>query len=150
MEISISNIRSFIYSGSNSNKTLNITKEEEMMNNLYTNKKGITIVALIITVILMLILASVSVTVSINSGLFENTKNAKLRTEITEIQERLMKKIMINEGQVLNGTINEVLGIDSQYNDKLKIENSKIVYLKDKWSEKQISELQEMGISESN
>ena len=150
MEISISNIRSFIYSGSNSNKTLNLTKEEEMMNNLYTNKKGITIVALIITVILMLILASVSVTVSINSGLFENTKNAKLRTEITEIQERLMKKIMINEGQVLNGTINEVLGIDSQYNDKLKIENSKIVYLKDKWSEKQISELQEMGISESN
>lgn len=120
------------------------------MNNLYTNKKGITIVALIITVILMLIFASVSVTVSINSGLFENTKNAKLRTEITEIQERLMKKIMINEGQVLNGTINEVLGIDSQYNDKLRIENSKIVYLKDKWSEKQISELQEMGISESN
>lgn len=120
------------------------------MNNLYTNKKGITIVALIITVILMLILASVSVTVSINGGLFENTKNAKLRTEITEIQERLMKKIMINEGQVLNGTINEVLGIDSQYNDKLRIENSKIVYLKDKWSEKQISELQEMGISESN
>ena len=102
------------------------------MNNLYTNKKGITIVALIITVILMLILASVSVTVSINSGLFENTKNAKLRTEITEIQERLMKKIMINEGQVLNGTINEVLGIDSQYNDKLRIENSKIVYLKSK------------------
>ena len=41
--------------------------------------KGITIIALVITIVLMLILASVAVNVSINGGLFEYSRKAKLK-----------------------------------------------------------------------
>lgn len=112
-------------------------------------QNGITLIVLVITIVLMLILASVTINVSINSGLFDNAKNAKLKTEITELQSRLMKKQMINEGKKLNGTINEILGIESVYNDKLKIEDSELVYIEGKWSEKKIEELKKIGIKES-
>lgn len=112
-------------------------------------QNGITLIVLVITIVLMLIFASVTINVSINSGLFDNAKNAKLKTEITELQSRLMKKQMINEGKKLNGTINEILGIESVYNDKLKIEDSELVYIEGKWSEKKIEELKKIGIKES-
>ncbi|MGN1310993.1 MAG: Tfp pilus assembly protein FimT/FimU [Clostridia bacterium] len=111
--------------------------------------KGITIIALVITIVLMLILASVAVNVSINGGLFEYSRKAKLETEITELQEMLMKKQMINEGKISNGTINEILGIESDYNDKVGIEDGELVYFADKWTEKDIEILKEIGINES-
>ena len=111
--------------------------------------KGITTIALVITIVLMLILASVAVNVSINGGLFEYSRKAKLETEITELQEMLMKKQMINEGKISNGTINEILGIESDYNDKVGIEDGELVYFADKWTEKDIEILKEIGINES-
>lgn len=111
--------------------------------------KGITIIALVITIVLMLILASVAVNVSINGGLFEYSRKAKLETEITELQKMLMKKQMINEGKISNGTINEILGIESDYNDKVGIEDGELVYFADKWTEKDIEILKEIGINES-
>lgn len=112
-------------------------------------QKGITLIALVITIVLMLILASVTINVSINSGLFDNAKDAKLRTEITELQSRLMKKQMLNEGKNLNGKINEILGMESEYNDKLMIEDSELVYIEDKWNEKNIEILEELKIYKS-
>lgn len=112
-------------------------------------QKGITLIVLVITIVLMLILASVTINVSINSGLFDNAKDAKLKTEITELQSRLMKKQMINEGKSLNGTINEMLGMESEYNDKLMIEDSELVYIEDKWNEKNIEILEELKIYKS-
>ena len=111
--------------------------------------KGITMIALVITIVIMLILATVAVNVSINGGLFDYSRKAKLKTEITELQERLMKKQIINEGQTLNGTINEILEIKSDYNDKLGIEDGELVYVAEKWDEKDIEFLEEIGINES-
>ena len=44
------------------------------------NQKGITLIALIITIIVMLILVGVSVTVALNGGLFNQAENARGRT----------------------------------------------------------------------
>lgn len=53
------------------------------------NKKGITLIALIITIIVMLILVGVTVTVAINGGLFQKTKEAANKTQIEQEKEIL-------------------------------------------------------------
>ncbi len=53
------------------------------------NKKGITLIALIITIIVMLILVGVTVTVAINGGLFQKTKEAASKTQIEQEKEIL-------------------------------------------------------------
>lgn len=44
-------------------------------------QKGITLVALVITIIVMLILVGVSITVALNGGLFDTAKDAKTKYE---------------------------------------------------------------------
>ena len=50
-------------------------------------QKGITLIALIITIIVMLILVGVSVTIAINGGLFTNAKNARNNTVVERDKE---------------------------------------------------------------
>lgn len=59
------------------------------------NKKGITLIALIITIIVMLILVGVTVTVSINGGLFEKTKEAAKGTTIEKTKEQIIADIAV-------------------------------------------------------
>ena len=56
-----------------------IKKEEKLISNKGYTNEGITLVALIITIITMLILVSVTVTVAINGGLFEKARRCKNR-----------------------------------------------------------------------
>ncbi len=49
--------------------------------------KGITLIALIITIIVMLILVGVTVTTAINGGLFTASQEAKFKTEVSQIKE---------------------------------------------------------------
>ena len=55
------------------------------------NKKeeGLTLIALIITIIVMLILVAVTINLAINGGLFENAKNSKDKTQIEADKEEL-------------------------------------------------------------
>ena len=53
------------------------------------NKNGITLIALIITIIVMLILVGVTVTVAINGGLFEKTKEGAKGTTIERVKEQI-------------------------------------------------------------
>ena len=53
-----------------------------------TKEKGITLIALIITIIVMLILVGVTVNVAITGGLFNTTKKAGIETEMEVIRER--------------------------------------------------------------
>lgn len=50
-------------------------------------ERGITLIALVITVIVMLILVGVTVTSAINGGLFSKAKNASTETENAKIFE---------------------------------------------------------------
>ena len=53
------------------------------------NKRGITLVALVITIIILLILAGVSIQTITNTGLFENAKKAQEQSEISEDMETI-------------------------------------------------------------
>ena len=60
------------------------------------NQKGITLIALIITIIVMLILVGVSVSVALNGGLFETAKKAVAKTE-TAKKDELIAGTMLTE-----------------------------------------------------
>ncbi len=117
------------------------------MNNKKTNKnhtshfshltsdhEGITLIALIITIIVMLILVGVTITVALNSGLFGTARKAAYQTEIAEIQEQLeiakAVKVAENGGEEPSDygiTIN-----DLPISDELKTKyGSKLVISKD-------------------
>ena len=50
-------------------------------------QKGITLVALIITIIVMLILVGVSISVALNGGLFDNASDAARKTKQSQVSE---------------------------------------------------------------
>lgn len=109
------------------------------------SKNGITIVALITTIVVMLILTSITIG-AINGNLLDYTGKGKIKTEITELNSSLMKKLLISDNKNISGKINDILNIESPYNDKLEIENGELVYISSKWTEDEIEMLKEMGI----
>ena len=98
----------------------------------------------------MLILASVTVNVTLDGGIFGYARKANLKTELTELQEILTKKQIMTDNAITDGEINALLGIESKYNDSLEIENGELVYIKEKWSNADLQVLEELGIYKSS
>ena len=74
--------------------------------------KGITLIALVITIIILLILAGISIFALTNQGLFKNAKIAQNATEKAEVEQ----------GNILNeyeGEINKYLSNDGKTEEKL-------------------------------
>ena len=67
-------------------------------------QKGITLVALVITIIVMLILVGVSVTVAINGGLFDKAKDAGNQYKDAAAEEAA--------GNILKNTTGEYISIN--------------------------------------
>ena len=85
-------------------------------------ESGITIVALVVTIVVMLILVGVSVTVSINGGLFNTTKESTYKTEVSQVKEALEEEIVQRKARresVDNITIAD-LDIPNKIKDKYK------------------------------
>ena len=61
-------------------------------------QKGITLIALIITIIVMLILVGVSVSVALNTGLFKTAQSAAKNTQIAREKETALSNGEINVG----------------------------------------------------
>ena len=57
------------------------------MKKIMKNQKGITLVALVITIIILLILAGISISTLTNTGIFEKAKDAKEKSEVAEKQQ---------------------------------------------------------------
>ena len=57
------------------------------------NQKAITLIALIITIILLLILAGISISALTGTGIFERANKAKLETKMSQIEEFATMKI---------------------------------------------------------
>ena len=74
------------------------------------NNKGITLVALIITIIVMMILVAVSVTVALDRGLFSTAKKAGIETQAKAEEEMLLSAVV--------GSINEKAEVDFDKLDK--------------------------------
>ena len=65
------------------------------------NKRGITLIALIITIIVMLILVGVTINVALNGGIFGKAKDATQKTEKEAIYEQIVDKMEItNAGTI--------------------------------------------------
>ena len=60
------------------------------MKKLFKKSNGITLVALVITIIILLILASISISFLINQGLFDKAKEAKQKSENAQKEESEM------------------------------------------------------------
>ena len=71
-------------------KKLNLTKTNKNHTSHFPphTSKGITLIALVITIIVMLILAAVSITMAVNGGLFGYAQNASAETEDAKVQEQ--------------------------------------------------------------
>ena len=78
------------------------------------NKKerGITLIALVVTIIVLIILAGISINLIFGTnGIINKAKDAKIKTEIASIKEEISLKILDkqteNKGQALSNTILE-------------------------------------------
>ncbi len=76
--------------------------------------RGITLIALIITIIVMLILVGVTVTTAINGGLFKQAQKAKTRHEEEYIKEQIQIALVSSIDERL-------MGYDKAYLEKLGI-----------------------------
>lgn len=114
------------------------------------NDKGITLLALVITIIILLILAGITIsTITGDDGTIINASKAKFRTEIRDIEEKIeLEEVNHNNGEDFQfGTLKDLIGREDEYNEILYMEDGKLVYLEDKVSDKQAQWLEEMGIN---
>ena len=61
--------------------------------------KGITLVALVITIIILLILAGISIQIITNTGLFEKAKEARKQNEISNIKEQIQLELYAKQAE---------------------------------------------------
>lgn len=114
-------------------------------------EKGITLIALIVTVIVLIILAGISISsLTGEDGTVLNASKAKLKTEVKDIEEQIeLKEINENDGEDFQfGTLKELIGREDEYNEILYMEDGELVYIKENVSERQAEWLEEMGIKE--
>lgn len=83
--------------------------------------KGITLIALVITIIILLILAGISIATLTNTGLFGKAKEAKDKSKNAQIEENIYLADYENEiNKYINGSRQNNTDY-SQYNDILKL-----------------------------
>lgn len=99
--------------------------------------KGITLIALVITIILLLLLAGVTVNVALDGGLIQSTNKTAFQTEVSSIKQKLEEKksakISLNGGrepQVYGITMDDLEiseEIRTKYGNKLVVSNNGIL-----------------------
>ena len=82
--------------------------------NKIKSTKGITLISLVVTIIILLILAGVTVaTLMGDNGLINKTKDAKIKTEIAGIKEEIQTDILgkqaENNGNISDDSLKEIL-----------------------------------------
>ena len=122
-----------------------------------TKKKGITLVALIITIIILLILAMVSISLVINGGIISKSEETVFKTEIEQYNEEL--KIAIaedtannlgfrdkfnvrrntysSEGSFTNAMKTKIPSFKEKYANKLEIKEDTLTYIGEDEQERQ-------------
>ena len=85
-------------------------KEKIPLKQRKKGEKGITLIALVITIIVLLILAGVSIaTLTGDNGILMRASDAKNKTEISQWEERIETAIIAAEGKHRNTTIDDVI-----------------------------------------
>ena len=81
-------------------------------------KRGITLIALVITIVVLLILATISIQSLTQTGLFENANKAKLESKRGQIKEWLSLNLMETQSESYNKTDSEILEIAREKAEK--------------------------------
>lgn len=121
------------------------------MYKLLKNRKGITLIALVITIVVLLILAGVTIaTLTEKNGILLYASKSKFITEIKEIEENINLKTMEEKDieYLRFGALSDLIGVTNMYNEMLYVENGKLVYQSEKVSKNQKKWLEEIGIQE--
>ena len=91
-------------------------------------QKGITLIALVITIIVLLILAGISIAMLTgNNGLLTKANDAKSETSKAEVIERINMELNAAYADVLSGDITTFEGYENKIADNLKDNNGKTV-----------------------
>lgn len=108
---------------------------------------GITLIALIMTIIVMIILVSVTVTIALNGGLFKRTQEGAFKSAISKLQEQVYGSSEINKySEYTNFKIKETITIPNELKDFIDVlEDGTIVYIND-INKVQYTWAKEMGI----
>ncbi len=119
---------------------------------------GITLVALVITIIIMTILVVVTINISTDGGLFGKSKEASFKTKVTQI----LDSVEIKKGEILSDNpratkykikMSELDNVPeetlNEFDGKLKIKSdAKVYYLGDYFDAKEKQWLEDLGIYE--
>ena len=103
---------------------------------LSKKNKGITLVALVITIIILLILAGISISALANTGIFQKAQDAEGKSKLADAKESMT--LLLHEWQVEHVTSDKTLETflgekvaDSTIEDYKKLENGNYeVYIK--------------------
>ena len=118
-------------------------------------QKGITLLALIITIIVLLILSAVTVILISQSGIIEKAKLATFKHEIAKYDEELKLYIVAHREEVNKSPINTsgyenmkkyIPSFKKKYEDKLKIINNGLAFFEDNVTEEEKKLLENIGI----
>ena len=61
------------------------------------NQKGITLVALVVTIVVLIILATISISVALNGGIIDNANSAKNHQSNADAQYNSFQDSVMNE-----------------------------------------------------
>ena len=94
------------------------------MKKIMKNQKGITLVALVITIIILLILAGISISTLTNTGIFEKAKDAKEKSEEEEKQQSETLESYEKElNKYTSDNLEENIGVKFEKNTELHDKN---------------------------
>ncbi len=118
-----------------------------------TNKRGISLIVLVITIIVMIILASAIILSLSNSGIIGRANEASFKTDVKSIQEELTIEladaILEDRADALEGVAAEtVLDSAQKYPEKFVISNQKLMYIGEKVTADERAYLDQIGIEE--
>lgn len=99
------------------------------MKKILKNKKGITLVALVVTIVILLILAGISISTLTNTGIFEKAKDAREKSEVAEKQQSETLDSYEKElNKYTSDNLEENIGVKFEKNTELHDKNgSKII-----------------------
>ncbi len=100
-------------------------------------KKGISLITLIISIIVIIILAGAIILAISKNNPFESAKEAVFKGDISTIQEQLnvyvadqfLKTAGEFDSNTMNGKVSDYLSNLTKYDDKIKVLNGKISYI---------------------
>ena len=96
------------------------------------NIKGITLMALVITIIVLLILASVTITtISGDNGILTNAVWAAFATEMTELDERIKIKEIENSEEILSNEAKPIFTVPVEPTSLPKSLKMEIIYIRE-------------------